>query len=74
MFQDAGFPEAANGELSDRMIDALVIHGSAAHVKERLRALPDYGASELLGMVIMPPDDADAMSRTLGVLGELAAE
>ena len=74
MFQDAGFPEAANGELSDRMIDALVIHGSASQVKERLRALPDYGASELLGMVIMPPDDAEAMNRTLGVLGELAAE
>ena len=38
MFQDAGFPEAKEGTLSDRMIDALVVHGSAEAVKERLRA------------------------------------
>lgn len=74
MFQDAGFPEAAAGELSDRMIDALVVHGSAAEVKTRLRELPAFGASELLGMIIIPPGDAEAVSRTRTVLGELAAE
>jgi len=74
MFQDAGFPEAAQGTLSDRMIDALVVQGSAAHVKERLRALPSFGAAELLAMPILPPGDARALERTLGVLGELAAE
>ncbi len=30
MFQDAGLPEAKEGELSDRMIDALVVSGSAS--------------------------------------------
>jgi F420-dependent oxidoreductase-like protein len=74
MLQDAGFPEAANGELSDRMIDALVVHGSAAEVKERLRALPEFGASELLAMPIIPPGDTGAMGRTLETLGELAGE
>ena len=74
MFQDAGFPEAAQGELSDRMIDALVVHGTAAEVKERLRALPEFGANELLAMAIVPPGDSEAMSRTTTVLGELAAE
>lgn len=74
MFQDAGFPEAAQGELSDRMIDSLVVHGTAEQVKERLRALPEFGANELLGMVILPPGDGDAMQRTMAVLGELAAE
>ncbi len=74
MFQDAGFPEAAQGELSDRMIDSLVVHGTAEQVKERLRALPEFGANELLGMVILPPGDSDAMQRTMAVLGELAAE
>lgn len=74
MLQDAGFPEAKNGELSDRMIDALVIHGSAARVKERLRALPEFGASELLAMPIIPPGDGTAMERTLEALGELAGE
>ncbi len=74
MFQDAGFPEAAQGELSDRMIDALVVHGTAAQVKTRLRALPEFGANELLAMAILPPGDGDAMARTMAVLGELAAE
>ncbi len=74
MFQDAGFPEAKEGTLSDRMIDALVVHGSAARVKERLRGLPSFGADELLAMPILPPGDADALARTLTTLGELAAE
>jgi alkanesulfonate monooxygenase SsuD/methylene tetrahydromethanopterin reductase-like flavin-dependent oxidoreductase (luciferase family) len=74
MFQDAGFPEAKEGKLSDRMIDALVVHGSPATVKERLRGLPSFGADELLAMPILPPGDADALSRTLTTLGELAAE
>lgn len=74
MFQDAGFPEAAEGQLSDRMIDALVVHGPAGAVKERLRALPQFGASELLAMPIVPPGDGDAWRRTLVALGELVAE
>ncbi|MGE3074736.1 MAG: LLM class flavin-dependent oxidoreductase [Dehalococcoidia bacterium] len=74
MLQDAGFPEAKDGELSDRMIDALVVHGSAARVKERLRELPSFGASELLAMPIIPPGDGAAMERTMAALGELAAE
>jgi F420-dependent oxidoreductase-like protein len=74
MFQDAGFPEAKEGQLSDRMIDALVVHGSAAHVKERLRQLPSFGADELLAMPILPAGDDQALPRTLAALGELAAE
>ena len=74
MFQDAGFPEAKDGQLSDRMIDALVVHGSATQVKERLRQLPSFGADELLAMPILPPGDEHALGRTLAALGELAAE
>lgn len=74
MLQDAGFPEAARGELSDRMIDELVVHGSAAQVKERLRTLPSFGVNELLATVIEPANDAKAFERTVKVLGELAAE
>src|SRR5688572_30252287 len=74
MFQDAGFPEAAQGELSDRMIDSLVIHGSAEQVKERLRALPEFGAAELLAMPIVLSEKPEAREATLRVLGELAAE
>jgi F420-dependent oxidoreductase-like protein len=74
MFQDAGFAEASTGQLSDRMIDALVVHGSAAQVKARLRELPSFGAAELLAMPILPPGDEHALGRTLAALGELAAE
>ena len=74
MFQDAGFPEAKDGELSDRMIDALVVSGSASEVKARLRELPAYGAGELLAMPIVPAGDREARLRTYAVLGELAAE
>ena len=74
MFQDAGFPEAKDGELSDRMIDTLVGAGSASEVKARLRELPTYGAGELLAMPIVPAGDREARLRTYAVLGELAAE
>jgi hypothetical protein len=74
MLQDAGFPEAKEGHLSDRIIDALVVHGSAQQVKERLRTLPSFGCNELLGMVIMAKGDGSAFERTIQVLGELAKE
>lgn len=74
MFQDAGFPEAADGQLSARMIDSLVIWGTAEQVKARIRELPAFGAAELLAMPLNPPDDRPALSRTLTVLGELARE
>jgi F420-dependent oxidoreductase-like protein len=75
MFQDAGFTEAKEGQFSERMTDAIVISGSASEVKDRLRALPEYGVGELLAMPILPPGDERAsLERTLAVLGELAAE
>jgi F420-dependent oxidoreductase-like protein len=75
MFQDAGFPEARESQFSDRMTDAIVIHGSAAEVKDRLRELPAFGAGELLAMPILPPGDERAtLERTLEALGELARE
>ncbi len=74
MFQDAGFPEAKEGKLSDRMIDALIVHGSAEKVKERLRTLPSFGAAELLATPVGSPGDEKAFGDTLKALGELAAE
>lgn len=74
MLQDAGFPEAAEGTLSDRMIDALVVHGSAAAVKERLRGYAAFGIDEILAMLIAPKSDAQAFERTARALGELARE
>ncbi|MCC6381952.1 MAG: LLM class flavin-dependent oxidoreductase [Dehalococcoidia bacterium] len=72
MFQDAGFPEAANGELSDRMIDALVVHGPAETVAARLREAPSFAADELLATPLPVAGDPEALSRTYAVLGEVA--
>jgi hypothetical protein len=43
-------------------------------VKERLRALPEFGAAELLAMPIVLSEKPEAREATLRVLGELAAE
>jgi alkanesulfonate monooxygenase SsuD/methylene tetrahydromethanopterin reductase-like flavin-dependent oxidoreductase (luciferase family) len=74
MLADAGYPEAKEGKFSDRMIDGMVVHGSAEQVKERLRTLPSFGANELLASVIEPKNDNKAYERTLQALGELARE
>ena len=74
MLLDAGYPEVKEGKFSDRMIDDIVVHGSAEQVKERLRKLPSFGLNELLATVIEPKNDAKAYERTVRALGELAEE
>jgi F420-dependent oxidoreductase-like protein len=74
MLLDAGYPEVKDGRFSDRMIDDLVVHGTAEQVKARLRELPSFGVNELLARVIEPKTDHKAYERTVRVLGELAAE
>jgi F420-dependent oxidoreductase-like protein len=74
MLEDAGYPEVRQGQVSDRMIDDLVVHGSAEQVKARLRQLPAFGVDELLATVIEPENDKQTYERTVRVLGELAAE
>jgi F420-dependent oxidoreductase-like protein len=73
MLRDAGYPEVEEGKFSDRMIDEMVVYGSAEQVKERLRKLPSFGLSEMLATVIEPKNDSKAYERTVRVLGELAA-
>jgi len=72
MLQDAGYPEAKDGELSDRMIDALVVHGSSSEVQARLREATNHGAAEVLAMPLSPANDPGAVERTVRALGELA--
>lgn len=74
MLLDAGYPEVNEGKFSDRMIDDIVVHGSAEQVKARLRQLPSFGVNELLATVVEPSNDSKTYERTVRVLGELAAE
>ena len=73
MFQDAGFPEAADGELSDRMIDALVVHGDEEQVTARIAELPSAAIGELLAMpLVLSEGSEQARERTVELLGQLA--
>ncbi|MCZ6545397.1 MAG: LLM class flavin-dependent oxidoreductase [Chloroflexi bacterium] len=75
MLLDAGYEEAAGKDFSDRMIDALVISGSANEVADRVRALPEFGVDEMLAALVELGDaDPDAADRTLALLGELNQE
>ncbi len=74
MWQDAGFPEAAEGTFSRAMSDALVIQGSADSVAERIRGLPAFGVNEMLAAIIRVEDDPAATDRTIELLGALAKE
>jgi F420-dependent oxidoreductase-like protein len=74
MLIDAGYAEVSEGRFSDRMIDDMVVYGSADVVKQRLRQLPSFGVNELLATVIEPKNDPSTYERTVRTLGELAAE
>ena len=73
MLQEAGYPEAANAELSDDMIRGLIVWGSDQQVADRLAELPSFGADEVVASIVELVDDpAPAHDRTDRVLGELA--
>ena len=74
MWQDAGFPEAADGAFSRAMSDSLVIQGSEEAVAARIRALPSFGVNEMLAGVIRLEGDPAASDRTIELLGALAKE
>jgi len=54
------------------MCDALIVSGSEQQVADRVRALPSFGASEIIAMPLLLADDREARGRTIGLLGELA--
>jgi F420-dependent oxidoreductase-like protein len=75
MLQDAGFPEAADGVLTDAMVDALVISGNEHEVAEQIAQLPNSGVDEMLAAIVLFEDDPQpAYDRTLELLGALAQQ
>jgi alkanesulfonate monooxygenase SsuD/methylene tetrahydromethanopterin reductase-like flavin-dependent oxidoreductase (luciferase family) len=72
MLQDAGFPEAKDGTFSDAIRDELVISGTEEAVAARLRALPAFGATEIICTIVSLPDERASYLRTLELLGSLA--
>jgi F420-dependent oxidoreductase-like protein len=73
MFEAAGFPEAAAGNWSDAMIDAVVMSGEEARVADRLQELFALGATEILVSPLMAGSDrAASVERTLRLVAEVA--
>jgi alkanesulfonate monooxygenase SsuD/methylene tetrahydromethanopterin reductase-like flavin-dependent oxidoreductase (luciferase family) len=70
MFKAAGFPEATAGQWSDRMIDAIVVYGDAAVVKQRLVEIQSSGIPEIMVHPIATGSDrAASMTRILELVG-----
>lgn len=72
MLQDAGFPEAKEGRVSERMAQALMIHGDEENVAAQIRGLGGGGIDELRAVILRPRGDESAFARTLALLGRLA--
>ncbi len=75
MLAASGFPEALQGEWSDQMIDAVIVHGSENAVGERLRGLLAMGADEIIASPLAAgPDGAATIERSLRLVGELSKQ
>ena len=73
MWAAAGYPEAAEETWSDAMISATVLTGDEDTVAERMTAMLDMGMTELLVTPVTAGDDpAEAMERTIALLGKVA--
>jgi F420-dependent oxidoreductase-like protein len=72
MWLEAGYQDAAGTEFTRAMCDALVVSGSEQQVADRIRALPSFGAGEIIAMPFLMQHDRDARVRTIRLLGELA--
>lgn len=73
MFVEAGFPEAAQGELSERMIEAIVAHGDEVAVAGQLERIAAAGVDEVICTIVAAGQDPKASAeRTLQHLAALS--
>ena len=70
MFASAGFPSSETDGWTNEILDAVLISGDEAAVADRLNAIFDWGATEVLASVVMANGSRDSYLRTLKFLGE----
>jgi alkanesulfonate monooxygenase SsuD/methylene tetrahydromethanopterin reductase-like flavin-dependent oxidoreductase (luciferase family) len=71
MFVAAGFPEAAEGNMSEAMLESIVIHGDEYSVAQRLRKIAAAGVDEVICSIVAAGADKGASAdRTLRLLAE----
>jgi F420-dependent oxidoreductase-like protein len=72
MFAQAGYTEARQGTMSDRMLDAIVVHGDEAAVAARLRAYLAAGMDEVIASTLIAGGDRRAsLERILRLVASL---
>jgi F420-dependent oxidoreductase-like protein len=71
MFEEAGFPIAADGSGTDVLVKSLVFAGNQAQVERHLRELIASGLDELLLMLVPIADEASEREQLLQVIGSL---
>jgi F420-dependent oxidoreductase-like protein len=72
MYVLAGYPEAREGRLSDRMADAIAVAGDEETVARGLRAYLAAGMDEVVASAIpVGPDPRASLERTVALIGSL---
>ena len=73
MFAAAGYPEARQGEWSDAMLDAVVLHGTEAVAREKVLQFMAVSSADELILSVLPagPDRTAAIDHTLDWIGDL---
>ncbi|MBX6341670.1 MAG: LLM class flavin-dependent oxidoreductase [Thermomicrobiaceae bacterium] len=71
MFADAGYPVGPSGEVSDDLLDHLVVSGDEAEVRRRLDGILGGGIDELLVMLIPAENPAEEEVRLAKVVASL---
>ena len=73
MFNNAGFPEVAEGVWSPGMVDAVAVSGTEEQVEEGLRGLLEMGATEVMASpVAAGPDREGSLDRTMTLLAQVS--
>jgi F420-dependent oxidoreductase-like protein len=73
MFEQAGYPEAKEGKLSQRMLDAIVVHGNEEQIETGIQEFADAGAGEVIATILpVGAGRRASVDRALKAIGRLA--
>lgn len=73
MFEQAGYPEAKEGKLSQRMLDAIVVHGTDEQIEAGIQEFADAGAGEVIATILPTGADREAsVERAFKAVARLA--
>jgi F420-dependent oxidoreductase-like protein len=71
MFAEVGFPVAADGSISDDLVDSLVVSGDETAVASHFNKLLHSGLDELLALHVPVVDASSELSQLTSLIGQL---